>query len=191
MARASAILRNSGAHGPHKGRASHGRAGASREVMRLVTAITARVGSADGAGRGAGRHPVAAPCMRGGRNGGRGGTPASAGRVDHRAGCSLARDPAAGEAMTVAGGLRMPADVMGAVVPDQLVVHGWDLAGVTGQSFTCDPASTAAVLAFTGASARPLGTGCSARWPMTRERADVGPGARISQPRPAWTPESA
>lgn len=41
--------------------------------------------------------------------------------------------------MTEAGGLRMPADVMGAVALDQLVVHGWDLAGATGQSFTCDP----------------------------------------------------
>jgi hypothetical protein len=69
--------------------------------------------------------------------------------------------------MTEAGGLRMPADVMGAVALDQLVLHGWDLAGATSQSFTCDPASTAAVLAFTGVSARPLGTGCSARWPMT------------------------
>jgi hypothetical protein len=96
------------------------------------------------------------------------------------------RDPAAWEGMTEAGGLRMPADVMGAVALDQLVLHGWDLAGATGQSFTCDPASTAAVLAFTGASARPPGTGCSGRWPMTRECADVRPGARISQPRPAW-----
>jgi hypothetical protein len=85
----------------------------------------------------------------------------------------------------------MPADVMGAVALDQLVLHDWDLAGATSQSFTCDPASTAAVLAFTGASARPPGTGCSARWPMTRECADIRPGARISQPRPAWTPESA
>jgi hypothetical protein len=68
--------------------------------------------------------------------------------------------------MTQAGGLRMPADVMGAVALDQLVPPGWDLAGAAGQSFTCDPASTAAVLAFTGASARPLGTGCSARWPV-------------------------
>ena len=101
------------------------------------------------------------------------------------------RDPAAWEGMTEAGGLRMPADVMGAVALDQLVLHGWDLAGATSQSFTCDPASTAAVLAFTGASARPPGTGCSARWPMTRERADIRPGARISQSRPAWTPESA
>jgi hypothetical protein len=71
--------------------------------------------------------------------------------------------------MTEAGGLRMPADVMGAVALDQLLLHDWDLAGATSQSFTCDPASTAAVLAFTGASARPPGTGCSARWPMTRE----------------------
>ena len=35
------------------------------------------------------------------------------------------RDPAAWEGMTEAGGLRMPADVMGAVALDQLVLHGW------------------------------------------------------------------
>jgi uncharacterized protein (TIGR03086 family) len=37
----------------------------------------------------------------------------------------------------------------------ELVLHGWDLARATGQPFTCDPASTAAVLAFTSASAQP------------------------------------
>ncbi|TMR88631.1 hypothetical protein [Nonomuraea basaltis] len=33
--------------------------------------------------------------------------------------------------------------------------HGWDLARATGQPFTCNPANTAAVLAFTSASALP------------------------------------
>jgi uncharacterized protein (TIGR03086 family) len=35
------------------------------------------------------------------------------------------------------------------------LLHGWDLARATGQPFTCDPVSTAAVLAFTGAAAEP------------------------------------
>jgi uncharacterized protein (TIGR03086 family) len=65
------------------------------------------------------------------------------------------RDPSAWEGMTEAGGVRMPADVMGVVALDELVLHGWDLARATGQPFTCDPASTAAVLAFTSASTRP------------------------------------
>jgi uncharacterized protein (TIGR03086 family) len=65
------------------------------------------------------------------------------------------RDPAAWEGMTEAGGVRMPAEVMSVVALDELVMHGWDLARATGQPFTCDPASTAAVLAFTSASAQP------------------------------------
>ena len=65
------------------------------------------------------------------------------------------RDPDAWEGMTEAGGVRMPADQMGVVALDELVLHGWDLARATGQQFSCDPASTAAVLAFTTASARP------------------------------------
>jgi uncharacterized protein (TIGR03086 family) len=65
------------------------------------------------------------------------------------------RDPAAWEGMTEAGGVTMPAEMMGAVALDELVLHGWDLARGTGQPFTCDPDSTAAVLAFTSASAQP------------------------------------
>jgi uncharacterized protein (TIGR03086 family) len=65
------------------------------------------------------------------------------------------RDPGAWEGMTEAGGQTLPADVMGSVALDELVLHGWDLARATGQRFTCDPASTAAVLAFTSTSAQP------------------------------------
>ena len=65
------------------------------------------------------------------------------------------RDPAAWEGMTEAGGVRMPAQVMGVVALDELVLHGWDLSRATGQPFSRDPASTAAVLAFTTASAQP------------------------------------
>jgi uncharacterized protein (TIGR03086 family) len=65
------------------------------------------------------------------------------------------RDPMAWTGMTEAGGVSMPAEQMGAVALDELVLHGWDLARATGQRFTCDPASTAAVLAFSSASAHP------------------------------------
>jgi uncharacterized protein (TIGR03086 family) len=65
------------------------------------------------------------------------------------------REPTAWEGLTEAGGVRMPAEVMGVVALDELVLHGWDLARATGQPFTCDPASTAAVLTFTEASAQP------------------------------------
>lgn len=65
------------------------------------------------------------------------------------------REPAAWEGVTEAGGVQLPAEVMGVVTLDELVLHGWDLARATGQPFSCDSASTAAVLAFTEASARP------------------------------------
>lgn len=64
-------------------------------------------------------------------------------------------DPAAWEGFTEAGGVRLPAEVMGAAALDELVLHGWDLARATGQEFSCDPASTAAVLASTTESAKP------------------------------------
>ena len=65
------------------------------------------------------------------------------------------RDPAAWEGITEAGGVTMPAEIIGVVALDELVLHGWDLARATGQPFACDPASTAAVLAFTTESAQP------------------------------------
>jgi uncharacterized protein (TIGR03086 family) len=65
------------------------------------------------------------------------------------------RDPAAWEGKAEAGGTTMPAEVMGVVALDEVVLHSWDLARATGQSFACDPASTAAVLAFTTGAALP------------------------------------
>jgi uncharacterized protein (TIGR03086 family) len=72
--------------------------------------------------------------------------------------CELAeawRVPTAWDGMTEAGGVQMPAELAGVVALDELVLHGWDLARGTGQPFTCDPTSAAAVLAFTSASAQP------------------------------------
>ena len=65
------------------------------------------------------------------------------------------QDPAAWQGMTEAGGVTMPAEAMGVVALDELVLHGWDLARATGQEFRCDPASAAAVLDFTSESAKP------------------------------------
>ena len=65
------------------------------------------------------------------------------------------QESAAWEGMTEAGGVELPAEVMAVVALDELVLHGWDLARATGQTFPCDPASTSAVLAFTRESAQP------------------------------------
>jgi uncharacterized protein (TIGR03086 family) len=65
------------------------------------------------------------------------------------------RAPQAWEGTASVGGATLPAQVMGQVVLDELVIHGWDLARATRQGFHGDPASIAAVLAFTEASAAP------------------------------------
>jgi uncharacterized protein (TIGR03086 family) len=66
-------------------------------------------------------------------------------------------DPAAWEGTTGAGGVEASAAEIGVVALDELVIHGWDLARATGQSFSCDAVSMKAVLAFTGANATPRG----------------------------------
>ncbi|GAA3503606.1 TIGR03086 family metal-binding protein [Streptomyces prasinosporus] len=63
------------------------------------------------------------------------------------------RDPAARTGMTRAGGVDLPGDVAGAVVTDELVVHGWDLARATGQPYAPDPAALEAAHAFLLAAA--------------------------------------
>ena len=65
------------------------------------------------------------------------------------------RAPAAWDGTTQAGGITMPADQMGVVALDELVLHGWDLARATGQTFHADEASTAAILSFTTEMAKP------------------------------------
>ncbi|TML14926.1 MAG: hypothetical protein E6G39_07660 [Actinobacteria bacterium] len=57
--------------------------------------------------------------------------------------------------LSQAGGATMPAEQIAVVAVDELVLHGWDLARATGQRFKADPASTAAVLAFTTEMAKP------------------------------------
>jgi len=48
------------------------------------------------------------------------------------------RDPAAWTGMTRAGGIDLPGAVAAAVVADELVIHGWDLAVATGQPYEPD-----------------------------------------------------
>jgi uncharacterized protein (TIGR03086 family) len=51
------------------------------------------------------------------------------------------RDPAAWTGMTRAGGVDLPGAVAAAVVADELVIHGWDLAVATGRPYEPDPAA--------------------------------------------------
>jgi uncharacterized protein (TIGR03086 family) len=49
------------------------------------------------------------------------------------------RAPEAWRGETMAGGVSMPAETCGAVVNNELVLHGWDLAMATGQPFQVAP----------------------------------------------------
>ena len=56
--------------------------------------------------------------------------------------------PGAWEGMTRAGGVDLPGQVAGLVALDEVTLHGWDLARATGQDYTCDEATAAALLGF-------------------------------------------
>jgi uncharacterized protein (TIGR03086 family) len=56
---------------------------------------------------------------------------------------------------TEAGGVRMPADQMGVVALDELVLHGWDLARATGQRFTVNERDALACHGFAAAMSEP------------------------------------
>lgn len=104
------------------------------------------------------------------------------------------RDPAAWEGTTEAGGVTMPAAVMGRVAVDELVLHGWDLARATGQPFACDPVSTQVVFEFTSLMSQPEEQ--AGREGLFGPVVDVPPDASLlhralglSGRDPAWTPD--
>ncbi|WP_226435495.1 TIGR03086 family metal-binding protein [Rhodococcus yananensis] len=57
-------------------------------------------------------------------------------------------EPSAWTGTTRAGGLEFPAAAAGLVALDELVVHGWDLAVATDQTYRCTPDEIAACTAF-------------------------------------------
>ncbi|MET7743844.1 TIGR03086 family metal-binding protein [Streptomyces sp. NPDC005385] len=70
------------------------------------------------------------------------------------------RDPAAWTGTTRAGGVSLPGPVAAAVVADELVVHGWDLARATGREYVPDEAALQAAHTFLAAVAEdPTGGG--------------------------------
>jgi uncharacterized protein (TIGR03086 family) len=68
--------------------------------------------------------------------------------VDLEALPSAWRDARAWEGNTWIAGMEMPAETIGRVGLDELVVHGWDVARASGQRFDADPASIAGSLEF-------------------------------------------
>jgi uncharacterized protein (TIGR03086 family) len=62
-------------------------------------------------------------------------------------------EPAAWQGMTRAGGFDFPGEVAGIVALTEVVIHGWDVARASGQSYDVDPAAAEAVLANVTATA--------------------------------------
>lgn len=63
------------------------------------------------------------------------------------------RAPAAWEGMTKAGGVDLPGEIAGKVTMNELLVHGWDVARASGQSFDCDAESLNVALEFASMAA--------------------------------------
>ena len=63
--------------------------------------------------------------------------------------------PDAWQGMTRIAGMDSPADMVGATLADELVVHGWDLAQATGQPYHADPAAVGAARTFLDLFASP------------------------------------
>jgi uncharacterized protein (TIGR03086 family) len=68
------------------------------------------------------------------------------------------RSPAAWTGETEAGGVVLPAAVMGLVALNEVVVHGWDLAASTGQPYELDSATAEAVHSLVAQQASAEGT---------------------------------
>ena len=60
-------------------------------------------------------------------------------------------DPGAWEGMTSAAGVPLPGQVAGLVALDELVVHGWDIAVATGQSYAPSHEDVEAAMSFVAA----------------------------------------
>ncbi|MEU0052429.1 TIGR03086 family metal-binding protein [Streptomyces sp. NPDC006184] len=101
------------------------------------------------------------------------------------------REPAAWTGDTRAGGVDLPGAVAGAVVADELVVHGWDLARATGQDYTPDPAALDAAHGFLLAAAGDPGRGNAPFGPVVPVPADAPLLDRtvgLSGREPGWRP---
>ncbi|MGW1911318.1 TIGR03086 family metal-binding protein [Streptomyces sp. NPDC002076] len=101
------------------------------------------------------------------------------------------RDPAAWTGMTRAGGVNLPGEVAGAVVADELVVHGWDLARAVGRDYAPDPAALDSAHGFLLAAAEDPSRGGGIFGPVVPVPAEVPVLDRVvglSGRDPGWRP---
>jgi uncharacterized protein (TIGR03086 family) len=65
------------------------------------------------------------------------------------------RDPSAWTGATRAGGVDLPGEIAGLVALDEVVVHGWDVARASGQTYSCDTDLLEVVHGFVASFAQP------------------------------------
>ncbi|HKV18451.1 MAG TPA: TIGR03086 family metal-binding protein [Mycobacterium sp.] len=96
-------------------------------------------------------------------------------------------DPSAWQGMTRAGGVELPAEVMGTVALAEVVLHGWDVARAIGQPYDSDPATLRACLDHL-AQFDPAGTEgmFGPAVPTADDAADLDKAVALSGRDPAW-----
>lgn len=98
------------------------------------------------------------------------------------------RDPAAWAGEATVGGVTLPAELTAAVVTDELIVHGWDLAVATGQPYEPDPELVAAATTFAEQFAGMEGGPFGPPLPAPPDATPLQRLLTLTGRDPAWTP---
>ncbi|WP_205324984.1 TIGR03086 family metal-binding protein [Glycomyces sp. YM15] len=100
-------------------------------------------------------------------------------------------EASAWEGDALAGGVTLPASVMGLVALNEVAIHGWDLARATGQPYALDPATIETLTAFTGQDADDQAAREGVYGPVVKIPADAPPQdhlVALTGRDPAWRP---
>ncbi|GAA2138795.1 TIGR03086 family metal-binding protein [Glycomyces algeriensis] len=100
-------------------------------------------------------------------------------------------EPSAWEGESLAGGVTLPASIMGLVALNEVAVHGWDLAAATGQPYALDPAVIETLTAFTGQDSDDQAAREGIYAPVVALPADASPQDHLlalTGRNPAWRP---
>ena len=97
------------------------------------------------------------------------------------------KDPSAWQGMTRAGGVELPAEVMGNVALAEVVLHGWDVARAIGKPYDSDPQASQACLQHL-AQFDPAGTEgmFGPAVPIADDAGDLDKAVALSGRDPAW-----
>jgi uncharacterized protein (TIGR03086 family) len=99
------------------------------------------------------------------------------------------QEPSAWDGMTRAGGVELPAEVMGNVALAEVVLHGWDVARAVGMPYDSDPTTVRACLSHL-AQFDPSGTEgmFGPAVPTPDDASDLDKAVALSGRDPAWRP---